>query len=222
MNLRKSAVFYENLRFGLSLSLSLWHLSSRPLKRILIHGPSSKFLNLAHVFAASVFDTPLGAAKETPKLNGYQTKRAPKCRVSKIHKKKLAILETVSFDTTSGFAEQLWEICLEIIGAFFKRIGSSQTRWFQTWLFAIFARKRSFVFSHANLRSFADLCLDSSALICALLHSCTSFCPTALRISTVWIFQREKESAQNHLLDGGNSALVIGFHRAVPSGGFHC
>ena len=50
------------------------------------------------------------------------------------------------------------------------------TRLFQTWLFAIFTRKRSFALFCALLRSFADLRLRSSALICALLCSFACFC----------------------------------------------
>ena len=48
---------------------------------------------------------------------------------------------------------------------FYRCIETSQARLFQTWLFAILSRKRSFALFHAVLRSFAGLRFCSVALI---------------------------------------------------------
>ena len=72
-------------------------------------------------------------------------------------------------------------------------LGSSKTLLFQTWLFALFTRMRSFALSCTLLRSFALFCersfanlrLRSFALICALLRAFACIClflrPTAFR-----------------------------------------
>ena len=46
----------------------------------------------------------------------------------------------------------------------------------QTWLFAIFTRKRSFALFCALLRSFVCICGLAFALICALLRAFVCFC----------------------------------------------
>ena len=55
-------------------------------------------------------------------------------------------------------------------------LGSSQTWWFQTWLFANFTRKLSFAPFCAILRSCADLRLRSFPRICTHLHSIECLC----------------------------------------------
>ena len=66
-------------------------------------------------------------------------------------------------------------------GTFQRIFLSSQTWLFQTWLFAIFTRMRSFVLSCALLRSFALFCGLAFALFCGHLRS---FCAhLAVRVS---------------------------------------
>ena len=75
----------------------------------------------------------------------------------------------------------LYSLVLSAVSLF----GSSQTWLFQTRLFAIFTRKRSFALFCALLRSFMDLRRRSFALISVLLCAFACFLrPTAFRMTT--------------------------------------
>ena len=78
------------------------------------------------------------------------------------------------------------------------RVGSSQTRLFQTWLFAIFTWKSSFALFGALLQSFAVFC----GLASALLRSFALFC-AHLHVSANDRVGNSRETAWNRSLGNG-------------------
>ena len=97
----------------------------------------------------------------------------------------ICLFQNNHFNQSGHFRKMgvIWNGVVPALSDFF---GSSQTWLFQTWLFAISTRKRSFALFCALLRSFAPFCallrsfadlrLRSFALICALLRAFACFC----------------------------------------------
>ena len=101
--------------------------------------------------------------------------------------------------------------------------GSSQTWLFQTWLFALSTRKRSFALFCALLRSFALFCRLAFALICALLRAflrTTAFRTTAFGNCRFALEGRVQRGAGLDLIPSRNPlSLGRAIHGPTPVSG---